>query len=130
MRFTALLIVFSIVFNGASGAVLCLGGDGHIDIESKKSNSDECTCCENAPKESHDEEQTCSTCVDIPLSFGLPHPCPIECSESLVVEPGPICMFEGYSPEGCQWQIAEPTATESPPQPAHLKFISTVVVVI
>ncbi len=77
-KFIVLLICLFVVGNSAQGVVLCVGADGHIEIESAFHE-----CCDDlvrfqlternrfSSQVDHEKGEHCGPCIDIPISIGM-----------------------------------------------------------
>jgi len=77
-KFVVLLICLFVAGNSAHGVVLCIGVDGHIEIESAFRE-----CCDDLVRfqlternrlscqSDHEKDKHCGPCIDIPISIGL-----------------------------------------------------------
>lgn len=73
-----LLICLLVICNLAQGVVLCLGADGHIEIESAfhqrcagKSHTDASDKNQLFCQADNEDCKHCEPCIDVPISFGL-----------------------------------------------------------
>jgi hypothetical protein len=73
-----LLICLLVICNLAQGVVLCLGADGHIEIESAfhkrcagPAHSDASDNNQSFGQTDNEDCKHCGPCIDVPISFGL-----------------------------------------------------------
>ena len=71
VTWTLCLLFVAVSVSGSSGGVLCIGADGHTEVETAclPCCDEDLKTCDTEPSDRHHEEhEDCSNCADVPLS--------------------------------------------------------------